>query len=398
MTPVVWAAGLAGAVLLVLVLAELGARWGIRWRARYYVWPPGARHDIRLSPDLSPPLEARVRFEVNRDGERGSDVRGADRGLYRILVAGGSPVESFLSDQATSWHGGLERALATPESLRTLGAARVHVGNIGRSGVAAQELDLIFERVLPRYRRLDAILVMVGGNDVFHWLEHGAPSPYPVTPVPVRRFFACHPEGPFTWRPAQWALVELARRLRRRWLRPVEVWERAGAWIAEARAMRARAAELRTAVPDPSVMLERFEHHYRRLLQRARAHARRVLVVRQPWFEKDYDQEEVSYFWHGGMGLPWREVVTVYYSLDLVNRLMRLVDGHVVRVAEELGIEHLDLNPVLVPSLDNYQDYVHYTPAGSAVVARAVAAALLRAPAPQPRAGDRALAAGVPEL
>ena len=136
-------------------------------------------------------------------------------------------------------------------------------------------------------RRLDAIVIMVGGNDVFHWLERGAPSPYPATPVPVRRFFACHPEGPFTWRLAQWALVELARRLRRRWLRPIEVWERAGAWIAEARAMRARAVELRTAVPDPSVMLNRFELHFRRLLQRARAHARRVLVARQPWFVED---------------------------------------------------------------------------------------------------------------
>jgi len=387
-TPLVWSVGFAGAALLLLALAELGARWCIRLRARYYVWPPGARYDIRLSPDLSPPLEARVRFDVNRDGERGSDVRGADRGLYRILVAGGSPVESFLSDQATSWHGALERALATPESLRTLRAARVHVGNIGRSGVAAQELDLIFERVLPRYRRLDAILVMVGGNDVFHWLERGAPSPYPAAPVPVRRFFACHPEGPFTWRPAQWALVELTRRLRRRWLRPLEVWERAGEWIAEARAMRARAAELRSTVPDPSVMLERFERHLRRLLQRACAHARRVLVVRQPWFEKDYTPEEASYFWHGGMGLPWREVVTVYYSLEVVNRLMGLVDSRVAHVAEELGIEHLDLNPVLVPSLDNYQDYVHYTPAGSAVVARAVAGALLRALPAQPGVTD----------
>jgi hypothetical protein len=238
---------------------------------------------------------------------------------------------------------------------------------------------------------------MVGGNDVFHWLERGAPSPYLATPVPVRRFFACHPEGPFTWRLGQLALVELARRVRRRWLQPLEVWERAGAWIAEARAMRARAAELRSAVPDPAVMLERFEYHLRRLLQRARAHAHRVLVVRQPWFEKDYTPDEAAQFWHGGMGLPWREGVTVYYSLDVVNRLMGLVDARVAHVAEECGFEHLDLNSVLVPSLDNYQDYVHYTPAGSAVVARAVAAALLRTPPARSRAGARALAASVPE-
>ena len=84
------------------------------------------------------------------------------------------------------------------------------------------------------------------------------------------------------------------------------------------------------------------------------------------------------------MGLPWREAVTVYYSLDVVNRLMGLVDARAAHVAEELGLEHFDLNAVLVPGLDNYQDYVHYTPAGSAVVAQAVAVALLHTPPTRP--------------
>jgi len=370
--------GLAIAAVLLLALAELGTRRRIRRKAQYYVWEPDARSELHLSSDISPRLEPRARFEVNHDGERGGDVEVAERGLYRILVAGGSPVESLFLDQAATWPGGLERALATPASRRALGAARVHVGNIGRSGVAARELDLIFERVLPRYRRLDAILVMTGGADVIHWLLRGAPSPYPVTPVPTHQVFTCHPEGPFTWRPYEWALVELARRLRRRWLRPLEVREDAGAWVARARTMRASALEFRTAVPDPSVMLERFEFHFRSLLQRAFAHAGRVLVVRQPWFEKDYAPEEVSQLWHGGVGVAWKEPVTVYYSLEVVNRLMRLVDSCAARVAEHLGVEHLDLRPVLAPSLEHYYDFLHFTPAGSAVVAQAAAAALLR--------------------
>jgi hypothetical protein len=121
------------------------------------------------------------------------------------------------------------------------------------------------------------------------------------------------------------------------------------------------------------------------LLERARGHAWRVLVARQPWFEKDYTPDEEAALWHGGMGSPWRENVTVFYSLAVLNRLMRLMDDRARWVADELGIEHIDLNPVVVPGLEHYQDYVHYTPAGCAVIGRAVADALLwRAPALAP--------------
>src|SRR2546425_10525971 len=78
---------------------------------------------------------------------------------------------------------------------------------------------------------------------------------------------------------------------------------------------------------------------------------------------------------------------------------MRLLDARAATVADKLGVEHLDSRPVLTPSLEHYYDYVHYTPAGAAVVARAVAAAFLRraargggalgAPAPGAGAGPR---------
>jgi lysophospholipase L1-like esterase len=391
MTLLEWSVGTAAAAL---VLAELGARRWIRRTARYYVWAPGTRSDLRLSPDISPRLDPRVRFEVNRDGERGNDLpeNEPDENLCRILVAGGSCVESLLVDQAASWPGALEHRLASPDSLSVLGATRVHVGNVGRSGVAARELDLIFERTLPRYRKLDVIVIMVGAGDVVQWLERGAPSPYPATPISVHRVFGRHPEGPFGWRPTQWALVELLRRLRQRWLRPVEVWKDAGAWYARARAMRASAPVVRNTVPDPEVMLQRYEHDLERLLQRARVHARRVLLVRQPWFEKDYSPAEASQLWHGGVGIPWRELVTTYYSPEVLNRLLELVDARGVRVAERLGITHLDVRPALAPSLDNYYDLVHFTPAGSAIVANAIASALLTPPTSRNRLPGPAMA------
>lgn len=368
------------AVPVLAAMAELAARWWIRHRNLYYVFTPGSRLHLRPDSSVYPQLEPLVRFEINADGERGETVPRCGRRtrLYRVLVAGGSQPEGYSLDQPTSWPGALQRLLQTPAHLKQLGVSKVHVGNIARSGVDSQALDLILERVLPRYRRLDAIIIVVGGSDVLHWLEQGASSR--TTPVGVSQIFKIHPEGQFGWKPGTLALVELLRRLRQRWLRPIQLHVRAGKWVGRARAMRARAKDIRTTMPQPDPMLDRFETHLRRLLQRAKAHADRVLLVRQSWFDKEYSPEEAAHMWHGAVGEPWREEVATYYSFDVVSRLMSLLDARAARVATELDVEQLELMPLLEPSLKNYYDWLHLTAAGARVVTRAVGAAILRQP------------------
>ena len=377
MTPgVVIAVLAAGSALLGMI--ELGCRWWIRRRTRFYVWPPGMRLEVRQDPKVFPEVEPRVRIHINADGERGGEVRGDAGGLYRILVAGGSSVECFALDQTTSWPGALEGVLNGRDALQVLGARRVHVGNIGHSGVGAADLDLILERLLPQYDRLDAVIIMVGASTVYHWLEDGAPPSVAPSVVPEHLLFAQHPAQPFSWTPPPraWALTEVARRLRQSWLHPVEVKENAGSWLVAGRRMRAAAKEIRRTVPDPETVLSHFEHHFRRVLRRAAAHADRVLVVRQPWFEKDYTPEEAARFWHGGIGRPWKEIVSVYFSLEVINGLLGLVDARAARVADSVGIPHLNLRTLLSRGLHHYFDHDHFTPEGAAVVARAVATAL----------------------
>ena len=86
--------------------------------------------------------------------------------------------------------------------------------------------------------------------------------------------------------------------------------------------------------------------------------------------------------WHGGVGQVWREEVTTYYSFDVVSRLMALMNDRAGRVADELDLEQVDLMPLLERSLVTYYDGFHATPAGARTVALAVAAAVLRWPAP----------------
>jgi len=382
-TALLWSA--VPALLLLAVLAEFLARWRLR-RSAYYVFPPGMRLLLHPDPAVFPQLEASIRFEVNRDGERGGEVprlRG-DETLYRILVVGGSQPEGYLLDQDTCWPGALESLLEAPESLPRLGASRVHVGSIARSGVGSEALDLIFDRVLGRYPRLQAIAILVGASDVLRWFEQGAPSSAP-SPAATSDVFRCHPELRFRWKPRDLALLEMVRRLRRLWFRPLDVHSRAGAWIGKARTMRARAKVVRTTLPDPDPMLNHFEAHFRNLLWKASAHADRVLVVRQPWFDKHCSTEEAAKMWHGGVGRAWQEEVTTYYSHNVLRGLMALLDERAARVAQDLGIEQVDLRPVLEPNLETYYDLFHATPAGARAVARAVATAIAR----QPLAGAR---------
>lgn len=376
----------AASLLLMAILAELAARWGIRGRRRYYVLPPGMRLRLHPDPEVFPQLERVVRFEVNRDGERG-EAPPRTRNLYRVLVAGGSQPEGYLLDQHTSWPGALQRLLDTPEHRRVLGAARVHVGSIARSGVGSEALDLILERVLPQYRRLSAIVLLVGASDVLRWLEIDAP---PSAPPPVRtaEVFRCHPELTFGWHPRRLALAELTLRLRHRWLRPVQVHDRACRWIERARAMRARASVIRAVAPDPSPMLAHFDHHFRRAIQRARAHAGRVIIVRQPWFERPHSVEERALLWHGGVGQAWQEQVTTFYSHEVLSGLMASVDARAASIARELGVEQVDVMPVLERSDRTYYDFFHATPAGARAIAEVVAAAVVGEPGQVTRASD----------
>jgi lysophospholipase L1-like esterase len=372
--------GILGALLALALTVELAARAWIRYRRRYYVMLPGLRLHLHPDPEVFPQMEPLVRFEVNSEGERGYPVPRSRPGekLYRVLVVGGSQPEGYALDQDTSWPCGLQRMLETPEQLERLNASKVHVGNIARSGVGSEGLDVILQRVLPRYPRLSAIIIMVGASDVLRWLEQGAPST--LAPVETSELFKCHPDLQFGWKPSELGLFELWQR--RSWLRPARVHSRAGRWVGKARAMRARAKEIRTTMPDAAPMLDHFERHFRSLVERAKAHADRVLVVRQPWFEKEsFTPEEEAHMWHGGVGEAWQEEVTVYYSSEIVSRLMTLVDARAARISDELQVEQLDLMPSLERSLKTYYDFFHLTPVGAHAVTTSVATAMLQQPA-----------------
>ncbi len=356
-----------------LLIAELAARFIIR-RGGYYPWIPGQRELLKVDRETHPQLPISCEFVVNSRGERGDEPR-AQSGEYYALAVGGSAVESYLLDQSAAWPYVVQRELSKAESLTKLGCTSVHVGNIGKSGVDSSSLDYMLGKVLPLYKNLDLILIMVGASDVLRWLENGAPNDKAAELLKVTDCFACHPEVRFGIKPKELGLSELFRRYRDS--RP-RIRERAARWLGKARKMRANAKEVIDIVPPSDVVMDAFRRHFSSVIAQCRSVAKRVIVVGQPWFESDsYSEQEEALFWNGGVGKAYKEEVTIYYSSRVISELMKQVDDETKRLCAEYSIEHVDLRDEIENSVASYRDQFHLLPNASIKAAQAVGKQIL---------------------
>ena len=355
-----------------LVLAELLARLWIR-RGGYRVWHPGKHETMFPDLELHPYLEPKVRFFINEFGERGnSRAKGlsSDPRDQLWLFVGGSAVESFMIDQASTWP---ERFLF--HYLQTTSDRLPAVANIGRSGVDSGSLLIMFEKLLPRYQQqISTIVIMVGASDILRWLESGASPTTPVAPLPISELFACHPEVAFGFRPKELALYEMFQRLGERIPREKE---NALRWYRRARTMFLNATKIIKETPDASVPLENFRGNLRALIKQAKRSAKNVVVIPQPWFHKsEYTPEELSRFWNGGIGKAYNEVVTTYYSPQVINALMGQIASCIKDVSAIEGAILIDVRSSLPSIIENYMDQFHLTPDGSEQFARLLASEL----------------------
>lgn len=352
------------------VLAEFGARIWLKVRNEYFVHQPYALLELELDPDALPDLDPLVRHSINADGERGDDLPDDLDSVLRVLVAGGSAAECYLLDQEKTW------PMVVQAELNASCTRRAHVGNVSQSLVPCQTIQTVMQKTIHRFRSLDVIVLMVGASDMVGWLEQKTPPTLKPGSRPMRDVCSEHPEGPFGWTRKDLALYRLLRRFNARIRRPLARKSGAGKSLVKNRRMRAEATTMLDEVPEPAPMLAFFEQHLRELIVSCRSHAGRVLVVRQPWFEKEFTPEEQARLWNFGQGRPYVEHLDTYYTHRVVCELMGKLDAVAARVAEDSGAEQLDLMPLLPRDFDTYYDFLHFTPAGSKIVGKAVAAAI----------------------
>lgn len=370
--------GILIALALCGAVAEFAARWYLNNHARPCVWRPHTRLHMKMDQDVLPELEELVRSEVNSLGERGEEPPD-DNSTYRILVIGGSAAECFYLDKDSGWPGVVAEILNQPENLKSLGRNRVHLGNIARAGVGSVALRQMLEMLLPHYERLDLILCMVGASDVLRWFARGAPGEDEEAPIRMSDYVAFIPRQHYSWHPRGTAVAALLRHVLKSLRRRPEVRENTGRRVGSLRKMRSKAPTLRTETGDPAAMLDRFEDNLRQVAELCRRKSERLVMVRQPWFDKDHTDAEKSFFWNAAQGDPFREECDTYFDTSVMRERMRDMDSRVVKVCEDLDIEHIDLLPHLEMSRRTFYDFFHYTPEGARRLGEVVAEHLMAA-------------------
>jgi lysophospholipase L1-like esterase len=360
---------LIGVLVLATPVAEMIARI---WLARggYFPFVPYMRQRFQLDQEVLPDLPSPTRLEINSRGERGSEPPNQETDALRILVAGGSGAECYLLDQSHAWPAVAERSL-TKDYRDT-----VHVGNISRSLLTCASLAKVLEKCLPRYPKLDLVITFVGAADVVSWLEKDTPALVEDENLPLDFLFQQNPETQYRWSVKDCALRRLAIRLTRRFFHPVEHRESVGRTIARNRDMRANATHWIDHVPDPAPMVECFERNLRRMIDAAQNHGARVMIVRQPWLEREFTEEEKRRLWNFGRGRPYEGELDSYYTLPVAHRLLRTLDSVQTRVAHELGLTEIGLIDQLPMDFDHFYDSFHFTPKGAECVGQRVAEAI----------------------
>ena len=146
--------------------AEIVLRLSSRELGRYYIWPPYLRRVCKPMPKMMPGISGVSRFWVNSYGIRGDEF--SDQQTYRVLAMGGSAMECLYLDQEESVSGRLQ------ERLQKNVSSHVWVGSVGASGKRADDHVLHIEHLLPQYPRIDAVVVLVGVNDLLAALTEPA--------------------------------------------------------------------------------------------------------------------------------------------------------------------------------------------------------------------------------
>ena len=362
-------------LVAVLVALEIASRAFLARRGRYHVWLPFSRSRHELDREALPMLEEVVEWRVNADGERGDPLPDEWTDTYRVLVIGGSTTECYFIDQASTWPAVVQEALRRPEHLARLGVGSVHVGNLGRSVTTSDQMREVFARVLDRYERLDAVVILGNASDIVRWTHLGTPAVWPDTGPPVSDMFAAHPEGPHGWTPRRLAARRLLGGQRQRLLRPVDRRRDVGRRMIELRRRRADARLIET-LPDTSGLLDHFETHLAACLRELVERDLRVLFVANLWLDGELEPSEEALLWNFGHGRPYERPLERYYAHPAICEVLREFHDRGLAIAEAAGCETLDLMPSMESSARTYYDLLHHTPLGNHILGEAIAAHL----------------------
>jgi len=369
------------AMALVLLLTEGLLRIGKP--ERFHIWQPGLHRVFRPLPEAMPGVTGDGVLRTSVDGLRADAIEESQE--YRLLAIGGSTTESLYLDDSEIWTKLLQSRLnASPEY------SSVWVGNAGKSGHTTRHHRLQVAQLLAQHPEVDSILLLAGINDMLRMLAQEREwqpmhSPEALSAADrdqlMQQAFDVHPGWDAHY--PLWKRTELWRRARRV-ANAVEqpkagvVQDRAGRYLIQLRGYRRGARVMRAELPDMSLVLEEFERNLESIINEARQHDVRPILLTQPTlWHGEMEPGLRALLWAGGVGSYFGGKEADYYTIEALKEGIDQFNRRTLQLGRELGVECVDLAASLPKDESIFYDDMHFTEGGSKEVARLISIYLL---------------------
>jgi lysophospholipase L1-like esterase len=365
--------------ILALLVAELTLRASVREVHDYYVWWPFLEETFRVAPGTMPGISGETHFRVNSLGLRGDEL--LPEHDLRLLAVGGSSTECLFLDQEDAWPARVQAELDRRQERQ-----RAWVGNAGKSGLTTRDHVVQLRHLVPQVPELDRVILLTGVNDLTLRLsqdENYWPRPldepahqrlllqrsFQMLPIEAEERLEPHE------RTALWRLVG---RFKDALLPRENVQDDAGRIYETWRDHRRSSSGRREHLPDLASALAEYRANLELASEICREHGVRLLLLTQPalWSE-DLSSESEDLLWFGGVGDFMKVSGCEYYSVAALREGLEAYNATLLAVAEEQGVECLDLARAVSGNEAWFYDDVHFNVAGSRRVAELVAAFLL---------------------
>jgi len=369
--------------LVTITLAAFGSEAYLKSRTfnGYCVWPQSLKYTFEPDPEIMLGITGESNFTTNKRGIRGRESSWRDK--FRILTVGGSTTECLYLDDTETWPALLETTLNA--GLKK----RVWVGNVGKSGYNTRNHVLEVRSLLPQMPDLDALILMVGINDMSLRLSRDVGWLY--TPLDSWLYKGIEkmtfdvfpaPEPPIYRFPETRRRIDI---LKQRWRdeAPPETQkemgeDKTGSVFQVWRQNRQTSPNRRNRVPDLREALTEYRENLTEIVDVAQRHGVRLVFVTQPTiWRADLPQEVRSRLWLGGVGYFQEMPGLPYYTVEVLAEVVSKYNGALKDLAEERGVECMDLAAVVPKDTTVFYDDCHFNEGGARIVATALAEYLM---------------------
>ena len=373
-----------GSCLVGAGLAEVALR-AVECRDCWYVWPPHLRATLHPSPVLLPGVYGPSTFTTNSWGMRGDPVPRAQ--AYVVVAMGGSGTECLYQDDLRAWPHVLQQLLSTGGQTRM----SVWVGNAGRSGLNSRHNVVQVEKLLREHPHIDAIVMLVGVNDLLYRLAADTTyrSNWEISPglIQITReaFPARFPDDstlPFYKRTGLWRLLHLVRERLRPEVADLQFrQDERGAGYAHQRLVRRAALRVRDSLPDLKTALTEYRANLLRIVATARQHGTRLILLTQPsLWRPDLSARSRSLLWMGGVGTFPSTHATEFYSATALMGGMKRYNDELLSVCAATRAECIDLAAAIPKDTTMFYDDAHLNDGGAQRAAEIIASYMLARP------------------